>query len=594
MTSSIEATDPAPAEVPVQAPVERRYDLKLEVGVKSGNDTVPIVAIFHDLVKHMRNAVKEGEVTILTATDRVYSENGTTSQEDFQKSFKVDHIGGKAPKVLLGFKLITKTTLYDIKQRLMKSYLIPHDLFLREHVGGFQNGVKTFMYGFLKQDHPDHPDQASLKARFAKLTSATWKNLDKTDRMKWKNETPEIFYADGIAIPVNFSKERVVAEVESQIKIITYALGVSTPKKYGPLLRLLLDTAILGKKITNLIPFAFQQENPTGFYKLIAEQERFMEQHRNIPISNIPYDVQNQKGKQGKTLNQALSENKDILRVAYDHKIGQYHVSTLAPKYRDVHNWIQSVLTDNCFPFRPTLRSMKYGSVKGGTQVKYSTVFEDAISLANVSYEASTIKTTRSNAWKQRPPLNISYVPTADAFPPLPQKPSLTPATASTMSETLDEETIRSAISSALKTVQEQHRQEIDKLKKEMTEKMAEMEGQMHELGKQVATQTFQALVKEDSPLVTKTDHAHLQREMNVITVQLSKVIQMLSATPESQQPGSHTQPGNMSPPRTNKRLKQNRTPEKLLGFDQPSTNQDAQGSSAAFESDEDLEGCEN
>lgn len=593
MTTSNAATDPAPAEAPAKAPVERRYDLKLEVGVKSGNETVPIVAIFHDLVKRMRTAVDDAKMLIFTATDQAYSEHGEMSREEFQKSFKVDHVGGKSSKVMLGFKLITTTTLYDIKQRLMKSYLIPHDLFLREHVGGFKNGVKTFMYGFLKQDHPDHPDQTHLKARFAKLTSDAWKNFDKTDRLKWKEEAPEIFYADGIAIPINFSKERVVAEVEGQIKIITSALGVSTPKKYGPLLRLLLDTAILGRKITNLIPFAFQQENPTGFYKLIAEQERFMEQHRNIPISNIPYDVQNQKGTKGKTLIQVLNENKDIIRVAYDHKTGQYHVSTLAPKYREIHNWINSVLNDNCFPFRPTIRQMKYGSAQGSTQVKYSTIFEDAISLANTSYDASASKITRQNVWKQRPPLNISYVPTADAFPPLPQKPTVTPATSSTTSETLDEETIRSAISSALKTVQEQHRLEIDKLKQEMKAKMDEMEGQMHELGKQVATQTFHALVQDDSPLATKVDHVRLQQEISVITTQLSQVIQNLSAHQESPQPGGTNDLSNMSPPRTSKRLKQNRTPEKPPCFDQPSTREH-QGSSATFESDEDLEGCEN
>ena len=105
---------------------------------------------------------------------------------------------------------------------------------------------------------------------------------------------------------------------------------------------------------------------------------------------------------------------------------------------------------------------MKYSGNTSTT--KYSSVFADAVSVANASYDASTIKTTRSNAWKQRPPLNISYDPTAEAFPHLPKKPSVIPTTPSTTSETLEEDTIQSAISNAIKTLQEQHRKELDEL----------------------------------------------------------------------------------------------------------------------------------
>jgi hypothetical protein len=236
---------------------------------------------------------------------------------------------------------------------------------------------------------------------------------------------------------------------------------------------------------------------------------------------------------------------------------------------------------------------MKYNGATGST-TKYSSVFADAVSVANASYDASTIKTNSSNAWKQRPPLNISYDPAAEAFPPLPQKPRPIPTTPSTTSETFEEDTIQSAISNAIKTLQDQHRQEIDQLKQEMKSQKEAMENQMKELSKHIVNQTYQALVTDDSPLATKTDHIRLQNDMTVITQQLTQLLQMVSQSMTST--GSFPGPSSgsaMSPTRTGKRLKKNRTPEKptRMGDMFVDTTMD---SSAASDLDEGSEGCED
>lgn len=504
MSVSTTGSDKSGEEITSPKRVAYKYDVRLEVGSQPNAGTIHIVSIFRELVKKMKDAVDSDKpLAVLTATDQMFFEDKEMSKEEFQKAFKVDQLDGKVSKVVLGFKLNTMTTLSDIKQRLLKAYLIPHDLFLREHVGGFQEGLKTFTYGFLKHDHPDHPDISKLKQRFARITSEAWKKMDKVDRNKWKDEVPQIFYADGVAIPVNFSKERIVSEVEGKPKITTNAIVVSTPKQFGPLLRSLLDIAVLGKKITNLVPFAFQREEPTGYYYILAAHARFMEQHRNIPILNVPHEAATQRGKQGETLENVLNGNKDILRVAYDSKQNRYHVSTHAPKYREVHTWITNVLATHNFPYSPSIRPMKYGGPQGS--MKYSAVFADAVSVANESYDASTIKTARSNAWKPRPPLDISYVPTEEAFPPLPKKASTTtPTTQSTTSETLDEDTIQSAISSAIKTIQEQHRVELAQLQQEMQTKMDAMQNQMLELGKQIAYRPIKLLSRKTAHLLPK------------------------------------------------------------------------------------------
>ena len=274
-----------------QAPhgLEYQYDLRLEVGVEENAGTVPLVSIFHDLVKKMKSAVDADKpIAVFTATDKVFQESKVMTIDEFKKAFKVAQSDGKQNKVMLGFKLKTMTSLSEIKQRLMTTYLAPHSLFLREHVGGFEEGIKVSSFGFLKGDHPDHPDVPKLTQRFERLTTEAWKQLDKETRNKWKDDVPDAFPHDRLKIPLNFSKERISAETDDYPKVITAAIMVTTPKKYGVLLRALLDHAILNKKVHNLIPLAFSKEDPVAYYHLVSAQERFMDQHRNIPISDVP------------------------------------------------------------------------------------------------------------------------------------------------------------------------------------------------------------------------------------------------------------------------------------------------------------------
>ena len=326
--SSVATTSP---EASVKKRVDYKYDIKLEVGEQPGTEEIPIVGIFRDLVKQMKSAADANTpMIILTATDRMYFDEKDMTSTEFQKEFKVDHVEGKTRKVVLGFKLRTGIPLYELKQKLMKTYLIPHGLFMKEHHGGFQNGLKTYHYGFLKHDHPDHPDRANLQARFSKHISAAWKNVEKAEKTKWKEEVPELFYADGIALPLTFSKERIAAEAEGKTKVVTNAIVVTTPRQYGPLLRMILDRVIIGKKINNLIPFAYQKEDAEGYYQLTADHARFMEHHRNIPIHNVSIDAPNHRGINGETLDQIILKNNHVQQLSYDSTQNKYHISTQA------------------------------------------------------------------------------------------------------------------------------------------------------------------------------------------------------------------------------------------------------------------------
>ena len=604
MTPSSKTSEASDDDFTAPTPPVYKYDLRLEIGVKSDGSTVPVVAIFYDMVRRLKDVADEGApVAVLTATDKLFHENKEMTSEEFQKAFQVDNFNGKAAKVLLGLKIHSMTKLADLKSRLMHTFLIPRNLFLRQHAGGFQNGVKSFNYGFLQHDHPDHPDIPTLNHRFEKLIAEEWKKLNKDAQKKWRDETPAAFAGgQGIRVPINFTKERLSSAVDNKEKLSTHALMVSTPQKFGKMVKALLDTAIAAKRLSNLIPFALARDNPNGYYYIVANQVRFMDHHRNIPIMNISADSITKTGVKGETLMQVLTGNSDIQRVTFDHQHNKYHVSTVATKYREVHEWIARELAENDFPYEPTLRPMKYTNGVGTLKaMSYSDICKDAISLASDNYTASTAKTTQSNAWKTRPPLAISYSLTDAAFPTLSHTKPNAPTTPSMTSGTFDEETFQSAISAAIKKLEDQHRKELDQLKKEMQNKIDEVTNQMKELGQQVATQTYQALVKKESPLATKTDHAQLQHDMNLISTQLSTIIQMFRTIPSGHNifPIDSTAftPGTKevtpaSPPRHLKRSKLSTTPEKSPRQHDNQT-QDYLLSSAASDSEESMEGCE-
>lgn len=583
-----------------------KYDLRLEIGVKEEGTTVPVVAIFYDFVKHLKQAADaDAPVAVLTATDKLFFENTDMPSDEFQKAFKVDNIEGKNAKVLLGFKIHTLTKLSELKRKLMHTYLIPHNLFLRQHAGGFENGVKAYSYGFLKDDHPDHPDISMLKQRYSRIVFESWQKLDKADKKKWRHELPNLFFGDtGIILPVNFTKERISATSPGNEKVTTIALMVSTPIKYGKLLKNLLDIALSTKRLNNLIPFALNRENVEGYYYMVAHQARFIENHRNIPILNIPPEANTLPGNKGATLSDVLQANPAVQRVSYDPQLNKYHISTISTRYRDLHQWITRVLTDHQFPYGPQIRPLRYGNSSSSiTGCSYSDIFKEAMTQANDSFSSHPAPTTPRNPWKTRPPLAISYDINEAAFPALPRAKSSAPSTPSTASETIDEETIQSAISTAIQKLQEQHKQDLAQLKLEMQNQIDEVKNQMNDLGQQVATQTYQALVCKESPLTTKTDHAILQHDINIMRTQLSALMDMIqnamipTRDNDRDNHSVSTPPDIIHLPSTraatrNVKRKPAQTPEKAPRQDTPFT-QEQTVSSATSSSVASMEGCE-
>ena len=107
--------------------------------------------------------------------------------------------------------------LSELKKRLMHTFLIPNNMFLREHTGGFHHGVTSYMYGFLKDEHPDHPDILESSKRLLRVCKEAWKEVDKADKKKWHEEFPSLYLGDNFPLlPIRFTKERITALVEEK------------------------------------------------------------------------------------------------------------------------------------------------------------------------------------------------------------------------------------------------------------------------------------------------------------------------------------------------------------------------------------------
>ena len=116
------------------------------------------------------------------------------------------------------------------------------------------------------------------------------------------------------------------------------------------------------------------------------------------------------------------------------------------------------------------------------------------------------------------------------------------------------------------------------------------LENQMKELGKTVAVQTYQALVSNKSPLVTKADHIRLQTEISLISTQLSTLLKHLH--PASNTEIGKTEANDSSPTRNIKRSKPS-TPPKSPTLGGKNSNDDYSVSSTTSTHNSKMEGCE-
>jgi hypothetical protein len=128
------------------------YDLKLEVGISKGVETVSANAIFADFLQRMTDAAGH-PLTVTDTLDNLVTMDKPPHGATFKTNFCVELVEGKSRKILLGFKLQTPTPMSTLKHRMF-DYLQKHKLFLRVHHGGFAHGIHSAYLGYLIEEAP--------------------------------------------------------------------------------------------------------------------------------------------------------------------------------------------------------------------------------------------------------------------------------------------------------------------------------------------------------------------------------------------------------------------------------------------------------
>ena len=86
------------------------YRLKLEIGVQEGQETVPAVSIFSDLIFHLREAAHD-PVIVKDMHEKVLSATQPVNVATFKDDYGVETVDAKIRKVILGFRLLTPVPL---------------------------------------------------------------------------------------------------------------------------------------------------------------------------------------------------------------------------------------------------------------------------------------------------------------------------------------------------------------------------------------------------------------------------------------------------------------------------------------------------
>ena len=504
------------------------YDLRLEVGIEDGVEQVAIHDVFVEFLRRMDEAA-DFPIEIRNVKDKVIELNKMPEDDDFKDQFSVEFVEAKKRKVLIGFKMTTHTPMSVMKHRTF-NFLRDNHLFLRIHTGGFQNGMNSFFLGYLSEENPNTADIMKWKATILSEMNSVWKSEKLTPediRKQISEKFPNQVTKNKVNFPINIEKGKVMAVNKEAKKVETIGLIVTTPMNFATPVRRLLAGAQLGNKtLPRFIPTALRREDPAIYFKLMVNHAKFLHQHRNIQLLGIfPATFDSE-------IRPILVKNKKILRIYLDGSRDRANISTTADEYLHVCEWIDQQLKDLKLPYCPVRATRNNGMYAQDQTVKttYSQLFkDDQSSLSDSSsFDPSTIKTTRSNAWTRRLPVKITYSTQGEDFPPMPKATTTEreeKANVTVVTEMTD--TINELIADAVRKVELDNKRRIEEITTALNERMEKLEQSLGTLVNQVIEATYQSLTKSGT-FVTKEDNLKLQSEVSIMNRKLDAMMDAL------------------------------------------------------------------
>ena len=546
-----------------------KHRVRMEVEPENRSGKVNVASIFMELVKTIETAANS-DVHFYDVHDKVFSSTEVPSMKTFKKDFLVTQTEGQNRKIIVGFYLESVVPFSTLKSRIGTPWFNQRKIFLRIHPLDFKWGIELHLLGYLINEHPYTSNLSEVAETVNQHLNAALLNY-RNDDAKDKEKVDQIlslqdFFANGsVTLPLGLVRttEKFVPPAGGA-KVDAELLQVYVPKDNNWMPKFLVDRALLvDQNFPDFVPFALKKENPKLFSRWMAKQVHFMEQHRNIQLRTITaLKYMETSPADQPTLEILLENHPDVHRVYTDFNQERIHISTTAPKYASLCQWLDSELAKYSFDVSRFSRAKRTSTgsypssippgVKSG---KYSAFF--SIPDDDVSLGVSTIVSTRTNPWKRRPPLELVCDLTMEAFPPLPAaaKP-YTGATVTTQVSTLGETDIQQRIDDAIQKAEAQMEQKLKALQHQLDEQVKAYQTQLDTAISEMVTKTLESLAGDQSPFTTKADYAKMEAKFSELTSTTTAIWELLS----SKSAPDHNQPAR-SPPRQAKRANLSTTP---------------------------------
>jgi hypothetical protein len=465
------------------------YDVRFNVVMKERLETVPGKAYLTTILKTLKSVVKPGEVLELfdIETNQVQPDLSTVDAEELGSRFCVE-LGGKDGRVFMfGLKIQATIPYFVFKQRI-DNPLKARSTYVSLHRGGFAHGVNWTPLGFFVGKHPKFANQDAIKFEVVNKFAYGWNNDANYWTDKKKKEIQKVMNTsatrfDPTTIPLVITSMSISSTVNQKTSR-TYAVTITAPRQLSRACRTVMDYLLLhAQTLPQYVPLGLKTEDPNGFHNILKSHERWLDNHRNIQINNIPsaaHYLDHPSNSDGPTIAQMLNSIPDVLDVNYDPSHSRVNISVDKAHFPTLSNTLAQKFTQMTFEFQPTVRKIHTTSTISDqsvttTTTKYSHILSDMISAANsrASSDEQTTPTLRSNPWKKTTvPSTIDFYTTSpDHFPPLTFRPApahtvITTATTAhpttdSSSDTITATTLQSAILEALAEQQQKHNAEL-------------------------------------------------------------------------------------------------------------------------------------
>lgn len=459
------------------------FDLKISIVLKTALKKIPGKKFLTNTFSTLQGAAKKGEVLEIFDVNnhQIKPDLSGIEADAIEKNFCVEVTEKEVQVFSFGAKIQSTMPFSTLKERT-KGLLKSKSTYISLHRSGFTHGINWVSLGFFTSKHPRFVNQESIRQTIVEKFVDGWKS----DNIFWTSQRKKevIGKLNTKATPFDpsefpfFVTSKTTTAKESTTTITSYTVSVMVPQTFAKAGRSIMDYLLLNAKVLpNYVPLAFQYEDQKAFCNILKAHDKWMEEHRNIQITNIPNAAywNDPASKDGQTLRAILSSTPTVLDFNYDPKHSRLNVSANNKNFATTAYDLSQKITTANFSVRPKVRSVQNFSANNSqastatAATKYSEILSTMISSATSqasSHKVPTV-TNRRNAWHKTVPTTIDfYDNNAANFPPLrPTSPTVDNQSYDTASDGITASTIQSAIQDALAEVQRKHNNEIQSMR---------------------------------------------------------------------------------------------------------------------------------